>query len=140
MIDIEARLRRTFSSLAGNEALSDSLNEDSAAEMLRWGEGIAERFVRKTSDMDDDAADEFLLPYLRALRLLTRAMAKWTTETDEDVRLDWWNRIEQNARTLYGDHFILPGMNEFIAQIPKEASAAQAVALLRSLIDNGSRG
>ena len=63
MIDIEQRLRRTFSSMAGNESLADGVDEAAAADMLKWGEAIAEYFVRKTSEMEDEAAEEFLAAF-----------------------------------------------------------------------------
>ena len=110
MIDIEKRLRRTFSSMAANESLADGLTEDAASNMLKWGETIAKQFVLKTSTMEDDMADEFLAPYSSALRKMMRALGHWVVETDQEVRLEWWNRIEQNGKTLYGDRFVLPAL------------------------------
>jgi hypothetical protein len=136
MTDIEKRLRRTFSSLAGNEALAEGVDEDAAAEMLKWREAIAEHFVRKTSAMEDEMAEEFLSPYLRALRLMMRAVGSWVGEQDQAVRLDWWTRIGQNAKTLYGEQFSLPPMDEVMAQLGSEADAQQVVAFMRNLMDN----
>ena len=98
MIDIEKRLRRAFSSMAANESLADGLTEDAAASMLKWGEVIAEQLVLRTNQMEDSVADEFLAPYSSALRKMMRAIGHWVVETDETVRSEWWNRIEQMAR------------------------------------------
>lgn len=135
MIDIEQRLRRTFSSLAGNESLADGIDEAAAADMLKWGEAIAEYFVRKTGEMEDEAAEEFLAPYLRASRKLMHAIGSWAAEKDQAVRSEWWTRVEQNGKILYGDGLVLPPMNEVLAQTGAEASAQQTITGLKTLFD-----
>ena len=136
MIDIEKRLRRTFSSMAANESLADGLTEDAAASLLKWGETIAEQFVLKTSTMEDGAADEFLAPYSSALRKMMRAVGHWVVETDQTVRLEWWNRIEQNGKTLYGDRFVLPQMEIASSQLSPGADAQLTLAFIQKLIEN----
>jgi len=136
MIDIEKRLRRTFSSMAANESLADGLTEDAAADLLKWGETIAEQFVLKTSTMEDDMADEFLAPYSSALRKMMRALGYWVVETDQEARLEWWNRIEQNGKTLYGDRFMLPQMEAVLPQLPSGADDQAVLAFVQRLIEN----
>ena len=136
MIDLERRLRRTFSSMAANESLADALDEDAAAMMLKWGEVIARQFVLKTSAMEDEAAGEFLAPYSSALRKMMRAMGHWTVATDPDAREEWWNRIEQNGKTLYGDRFVLPAMKTVEAQLPSRANTKSAIAYIQKLVEN----
>lgn len=141
MIDIEQRLRRTFSSMAGNESLADGVDEDAAAEMLTWSEGLIEHFVRKTNEMEDEAADEFLAPYLRAARKMMRALGQWLNAEDQTVSSDLWIRIEQNGKILFGDGFVLPPMNDVRAQFGSDVNAQQMIAGLRTLFDNlGSKG
>ena len=135
MIDIEKRLRHTFSALAGNEALSDAGDEEAAAELLRWAEELAEDYVRQTSEMEDAAAQEFLAPYVRALRTLMRSVSGWAAESDQAVRSEWWARIEQSGRTIYGEQFALPAMEEVVAQLPSGADAGQSVIFLKKLIE-----
>src|SRR5262245_29787870 len=108
MIDLDQRLRRTFSGLAGNEALSDSPDENAAAEMLKWSEELARYFVLQTGDMEDAPAEKYLAPYMRALRMMIRAVSRWASESDPAIRSEWWTRIEQSAKTLYGEEFALP--------------------------------
>ncbi len=137
MIDMERRLRRTFSSMAANEALSEALDEESAAAMLKWGESIARQFVFKTSEMSDEvAAAEFLAPYSSALRRMMRSIGHWAAEKDPDTRLEWWNLIEQNGKTLYGDRFIFPTMEKALAQLPPDAGAQQMIAFAQKLVEN----
>ena len=136
MIDLERRLRRTFSSMAANEALAEALDEDSAAAMHKWGEVIARQFVLKTGEMADETADEFLAPYSSALRRMMRALGHWAVEKDPDARLEWWNLIEQNGKTLYGDRFILPTMEKALAQLPLDAGAEQAIVFAQKLVEN----
>ena len=135
MIDIEKRLRRTFSSMAANESLADGLAEDAAANLLKWGETIAEQFVLKTSTMEDDIAEEYLAPYASALRKMMRALGHWVVETDQEVRSEWWNRIEQNGKTLYGDRFVLPQMESVLSQLSSETDANTVLLFVQRLIE-----
>jgi hypothetical protein len=136
MIDIEKRLRRTFSSMAANESLADGLSEEAAASLLKWGETIAKQFVLKTSTMEDDMAEEYLAPYSSALRKMMRAMGHWVMETDQDAREEWWNRIEQNGKTLYGDGFVIPKMETVLSQLPAGADAQAVITFIQRLIEN----
>jgi len=136
MIDLERRLRRTFSSMAANESLADALDEEAASMMLKWGEVIARQFVLKTSAMEDEAAGEFLAPYSSALRKMMRAMGHWTVATDPDAREEWWNRIEQNGKTLYGDRFVLPAMQMVQSQLPPGADTKTLIAHIQKLVEN----
>jgi len=136
MIDIEKRLRRTYSSMAANESLADGLAEEAAASLLKWSETIAKQFVLKTNTMEDDVADEFLAPYSSALRKMMRAIAHWVVEADQTIRLEWWNRIEQNGKTLYGDRFVLPQMEAVLPQLPSEADSQAVVTFIQRLIEN----
>ena len=136
MIDLEQRLRRTFSSLAGNEALSSGPDEAAAAEMLQWSEELAKYYVMQTGEMEDAAAEEFLAPYLRALRTLMRAVSGWAAESDQAIRLEWWDRMEQSGKTLYGEGFALPAMDQVVTELPPEASTQQLVEFLRTVIEN----
>ena len=122
--------------MAANESLADALDEDSAATMLKWGEVIAKQFVLKTSEMEDDVAEDFLAPYSSALRKMMRAIGHWTVETDAEVRSEWWNRIEQNGKTLYGDSFVLPRMEIVLAQLPSDAAMQAVIVFIQKLIEN----
>ena len=135
MIDFEKRLRRTFSTMAAEESLEGALDQESAAAMLEWGEVIAKQFVLKTSQMDDPVADEYLAPYASALHKMMRAMGHWVVETDQDAREEWWNRIEQNGKTLYGDGFIIPKMEIASSQLPVGANTLSVIMFVQRLIE-----
>ena len=136
MIDLEQRLRRTYSGLAGNEALSDPPDENAAAEMLKWSEELAKYFVLQTGDMQDAPAEEYLAPYMRALRTMMRAVSGWASERDPAVRAEWWTRIEQSAKTLYGEGFTLPAMDEVLNSLPSDGGALETVVALKKVIEN----
>jgi len=121
--------------MAANESLADALDEDSAATMLKWGEVIAKQFVLKTSEMEDDVAEDFLAPYSSALRKMMRAIGHWAVETDQEARLEWWNRIEQNGKTLYSDNFVIPRMETVMAQLPSDATTQAVVEFIQKLIE-----
>lgn len=121
--------------MAANESLADGLTEEAAANMLSWAEAIAKQFVLKTSEMEDDVAEDFLAPYSSALRKMMRAVGHWTVETDHENRLEWWNRIEQNGKTLYGDNFLLPRMEVVLAQLPSDATMQAVITFIQKLIE-----
>lgn len=135
MIDIETRLKKTLSAMAGNEALSDSLEEEAAAEIFKWGQELAEYFVRQTGAMEDEEAEAFLVPRLAAVRKLLRAVGGWAAESDAAIRQEWWTRIEQTGRSLYGEKFSLPPINTVLGGFPGDAGHRQVISQLRNLID-----
>jgi hypothetical protein len=122
--------------MAANESLADALDGEAAATMLKWGEVIAKQFVLKTSEMEDVVAEEFLAPYSSALRRMMRAIGHWAVETDQAARLEWWNRIEQNGKTLYSDNFVIPRMEIVVAQLPSGADTQTVIAFIQKLIEN----
>jgi hypothetical protein len=136
MFDIQERLRKAFSALAGNEALSSVADENAAADLLKWSEEIAEALVRETGEMEEAEAEEFLSPYMRALRTLMRSVGRWLEEQDSAVRVQWWARMEQAGKTLYGDAFGLPPMEAALAQLPTDASPQQVIALIKSIFES----
>jgi hypothetical protein len=136
MTDLDQRLRKMFSRMASNESLADVLDEPLATEIIQWGEGIAGQFVLRTRSMDDKEASEYLAPYFSALRKMMRALGHWSVQTDPDERLESWNRIEQNGKTLYGDRFMLPQMEIVLADLPADADVQQRTDFVRNLIEN----
>jgi hypothetical protein len=135
-MDLEQRLRRTFSRMAASESVADVLDKHAAADLIKWGEGIAGQFVLKTMAMDDVTANEYLAPYFSALQKMMRAIGHWVVETDPVPRFEWWNRIEQNGKTLYGDRFMLPKMEAVLAGLPVDAGVEQKIGFVRNLIEN----
>lgn len=135
MADLEKRLRRAFSIMAAEESLADGLDKAASATMLDWADVIAKQFVLKTSQMEDGVADEYLAPYASALHKMMRAIGYWALETDQDAREEWWNRIEQNGKTLYTDHFILPRMDVALSRLSTDADTQTAIRFAQRLIE-----
>jgi uncharacterized protein (DUF2336 family) len=144
MSELEERFHRVMGSMSGNESLAASLDEDAASELLSWGEVAAKKIVDETNGMDDDAAEEYMTPRLRALRLMLRAVARWVGEAkslDADSRTALWNRIDDQVRILFGESFALPSMDQALAQLTPDADQRQTIAWLKIYIeDKGSRG
>jgi len=144
MSELEDRLHRVMGSMVGNESLVASLDEDAAGELLSWGKFAAKRIVADTDGMNDDIADEQMAPRLRALRLMMRAVGRWVGEAqslDEESRLALWKRVGDQAKTLFGDSFDFPSMDDVLANLPSDANAAQVVAWLMTFIeDKGIKG
>ena len=135
MIDLEKRLRRAFSIMAAEESLAEGLDKATAMAMLDWADVIAKQLVLKTSQMEDAVAEEYLAPYSSALHKMMRALGHWALETDYDAREEWWNRIEQNGKTLYTDSFILPHMDAVVSRLPTGVDAQAAIAFVQRLIE-----
>jgi hypothetical protein len=66
---------------------------------------------------------------------MMRAIGHWAAKTDESARREWWNLIEQNGKTLYGDGFILPKMDVVQAQVPAGTEREQVVILIQNLVE-----
>ena len=138
MNDLEERFKRALGTIAGNESLAESLEESAANELLSWGQSTIKTIVDETDGLNDDAAEEHMAPRLRALRLLMRAMGRWTGEAntlDAGSRLTLWNRVGEQAQIIFGESFVLPSMDEVLAQLPTDANAQQVVMWLKTLFD-----
>ena len=121
--------------MAAEESLEGALDQVSATAMLEWGEVIAKQFVLKASQMEDAVADEYLAPYASALHKMMRAMGHWVVETDQDAREEWWNRIEQNGKTLYGDGFVIPKMEIILSRLPAGTNTQSVIDFIQRLIE-----
>jgi len=138
MSDLEKRYHSAMGSIIGNESLAASLNNDAADELLSWGKIAVKRIVDETDGMDDEVAEEQMMPRLRALRLLMRSVGRWVGEAgslDDESRLALWNRAGDQARVLFGDSFVLPPMDEVLAQLPADANASQVIVWLKKIIE-----
>jgi hypothetical protein len=140
MSDLEKRFQRVMGGMVGNEALTESLDENAAGELFAWGEAIVKDVVAETDGWDDFAADEHIAPRLRALRLMMRALARWAGEVDsleEEARLALWTRAEEQGRVLFGESFALPAMQGTTAQIQPGADPQQEIARLIAIVNAG---
>jgi len=139
MSELEKRLNQVLGGMNSNESLAASLDEDAASELSSWGQAATKGIVDETDGMDDDLAEEHMAPRLRALRLLLRAVGRWTGEAeilDAESRLALWNRVGEQARVLFGESFVLPEMDEVLGQLPSDANAQQVVLWLKTLFED----
>jgi len=135
MADLQKRKELAFGSMAAIESLEDVTDGAITEQLLRWGATIAEQFVLKTWDMEDQVALEYLAPYAGALNKMMRAMGQWVVEKYYEAQLEWWNRIEQNGKTLYTDRFILPSMDSVTMQT-SHATKRERLDFVTKLVEN----
>lgn len=138
MSNLDERYQRVMINMAGNEALAEALDENAASELFSWGEKAVKSIVDQTDGLDDAAAEELMAPRMRALRLMMRAVSRWVgerNELDAESTLFFWNRIGEQARTVFGESVVLPPMEEAVMQMPAGANAQQVVAWLKNYID-----
>ncbi|HSQ39487.1 MAG TPA: hypothetical protein VLM78_04955 [Anaerolineales bacterium] len=141
MTDLEKRLHQAMGSMIGNESLAASLDEDAAGDLFSWGEATAKWLVEGTDGMDDAAAEEYLVPRLLALRLMMRAIGRLAGELgslDAEARVALWDRLGSQARELFWESYILPPMDEIIAELPN-AAAREIVMRLTTLFNEPKR-
>ena len=139
MSELKKRFDQVMGGMTGNESLAASLDENAAGELFSWGQATVKSIVNETDGMDDNTAEDHMAPRLRALRLMMRAVGRWTGEAntlDAEARLALWERVREQARVLFGESFALPAMDEVLAQLPPDASAQQVVMWLKTLFDD----
>ncbi|NWG33612.1 MAG: hypothetical protein HXY42_04155 [Chloroflexi bacterium] len=144
MSELDKRFHRIMGGLIGNETFGASLEEEAANQLLAWGESETKKIVQQTIGMDEETAEAYLAPRLRALRLMLRAFGRWVGETnilDDDARLTLWNLAEEQAKVLFGESFSLPRMEEATAQLQSGERADKTIAWLKRFIEeNRFRG
>ena len=47
-----------------------------------------------------------------------------------------WNWVGEQARVLFGESFVLPDMDEVLAQLPSDANTQQVVMWLKNLFED----
>jgi len=139
MSELKKRFDQVMGGMTGNESLAASLDESAAGELFSWGQATVKSIVDETDGMDDNTAEDHMAPRLRALRLIMRAVGRWTGEAntlDAEARLALWERVREQARVLFGESFVLPAMDEVLAQLSPDASAQEVVMWLKTLFDD----
>ena len=139
MSELKKRFDQVIGGMIGNESLAASLDESAAGELFSWGQATVKSIVDETDGMDDNTAEDHMAPRLRALRLIMRAVGRWTGEAntlDAEARLALWERVREQARVLFGESFVLPAMDEVLAQLSPDASAQEVVMWLKTLFDD----
>ena len=103
---IESRVSKVAESILENEALTSNLDDDAADQFLNWAISKGEMIARSTIGLDDILAEEAMYPRLKALRRIARYIGQWVTGSGEPR--DLVEKIIEQARLIYGEEFVEP--------------------------------
>jgi len=103
---IESRVSKVAESILENEALTSNLDDDAADQFLNWAISKGEMIARSTIGLDDILAEEVMYPRLKALRRIARYIGQWVTGSGEPR--DLVEKIIEQARLIYGEEFDEP--------------------------------
>jgi hypothetical protein len=122
MADIGSRAERIVDEMAGNEALLEMLETEAATEMLNWGIEMATSLVKSTEGLDEAAAEQELLPRLKAVRQVMRSVGNWAAGkyVDPASRVQLRDKLLENFKVIFGEEAPLPSpekMDELLNQV-----------------------
>src|SRR6266542_2046378 len=122
MAEIGARAHRVIDEIMGNEALLEMLETEAATEMLNWGIAMATSLVERTGGLDDAAAEQALMPRLRAVRQSMRTIGNWAAGKylDPESRVEMRDKLLEQFRAILGDDVHLPStekMDELLIEV-----------------------
>src|SRR5215217_5996107 len=125
MADLNTRMERVVEEIAGNEALLEMLDTESAREMLNWGVATATSMITRTRDLDDFTADLAILPRLKAIRQSMRSIGNWSAGKyiNPEDRIQLREKLLANFRTIFGERRELPSarqMDEVLRQVDEK--------------------
>lgn len=141
MVDINSRVQRVIEEMLGNEALLEMLETEAASEMLNWGTAMATSLVKKTSDLDDFAANLAILPRLKALRQSMRSIGNWAVGKyiDPESRVELRDKMLERFRVIFGENARLPSieqLDELLNQVDnKNNTPYQLILKLKQLLE-----
>ena len=141
MPDLNARMERVIEEMAGNEALLQMLDTESATEMLNWGIATAKSMIRKTMELDDFTAELAILPRLKAIRQSMRSIGNWAAGKygDPKDRLELRDKLLGHFRTIFGERRELPSarqLDDLLRQADdKDQTPRQLILKLQDLLE-----
>jgi len=142
MADLNTRMQRVVEEIAGNEALLEMLDTESAREMLNWGVATATSMITRTRDLDDFTADLALLPRLKAIRQSMRSIGNWAAGkyADPVSRVQLRDKLLGHFQTIFGDDSRLPStekMDEVLNQVDDKSHTPHELILkLREILES----
>ena len=142
MSDIDSRIQRAAAELTGNESLLSMLETDAADAMLAWGINMSTAIVGGTNEMDDPAAEKWLMPRLKAVRSSMKAIGYWAVGkySEGESRVQLRDTLLEQFRIMLGDDAILPAADELDALLSQvddaENTPHQLVQKIIELIEN----
>lgn len=144
MVEIGARVQRAIEELTGNEALLEMLDTEAATEMLDWGIEMATSLVKRTKGMDEAAAEQLLLPRLKAVRQTMRSVGNWAAGkyVDSESRAPLRDKLLDNFKLILGEEARLPSrekMDELLNQVDDtNNSPHQLILMLKQSLEEPS--
>ena len=135
MADIGSRVERIVDEMAGNEALLEMLETEAATEMLNWGIEMATSLVKSTEGLDEAAAEQELLPRLKAVRQVMRSVGNWAAGkyVDPASRVQLRDKLLENFKVIFGAEAPLPSperMDELLNQVDDTNNAPHQLILM----------
>ncbi|MCB2178902.1 hypothetical protein KQH61_05760 [bacterium] len=135
---IEKRLQREVEGLYGNEAFTGDLDDTSAKELLKWAETRVRKIVLKTTEMDDEQAEVFMYPQLKALRRMARFINR--ALSSEAPNEDWVEKVLTQARVVYGDSYSEPDRLKLQTLLSNWANGTEVIQALKHSIEGEENG
>lgn len=101
------RINRAAESLLDNETLTADLDDAIAQSLIDWGLACSQSIATATRGLDDQAAETYISPKLRAVRLLMRQVNQWVArsgEMDEQTSAASLRELIELAASIYPDY------------------------------------
>ena len=141
MADIGSRVERIVDEMAGNEALLEMLETEAATEMLNWGIEKAASLVKSTEGLDQAAAEQELLPRLKAVRQVMRSVGNWAAGkyVDPASRVQLRDKLLENFKVIFGEEAPLASpekMDKLLNQVDdRNYTPHQLILKLKHLLE-----
>lgn len=140
--NVELRQRMAAESLLDNESLREGLDEAAAKPFLDFGIRLAKSIAAGTAGMDDEQAEEFTYPRLKALRKMLGALKDFCRADGFSPRREALDALLEQARVVYGDGFAPPSgwALGWLALLPG-GNSVEMIGKIQSLVEKpGEQG
>ena len=144
MVEIGARLQRVTEEIMGNESLLEMLETDAATELLDWGLETASELVEETKGMDEAAAEQLLVPRLKAVRQTMRLVGNWAAGkyVEPASRVQLRDSLLGHFKVIFGGAAHLPSaeeMDELLSQVDDHNKTPhELIKKLKRLLEESS--
>ncbi len=141
MDNFPEREKMTIESLLENESLTAGLNEHVAKIVLDWGIEMTLAILRRTKDLEEQAAEETTYSQQKAVRRLMRDMSRLLVALpylNTDDMMPLLNKLVGYGEKIFGPNYIPPTPEERVDLATKLTSLRdeplQAAARLRQTL------
>lgn len=142
-MDLDKRRQMAAESILENESLREGLDDDAGNALLDWGITRAKQIAGETAAIEDDeAANEFAYPRMRALRRILRDVVSLCTEEEIDParQAELLQEIADQVPIVYGPLAPHPETDSWISfmSAPAENNAQKIIGFRTLLEENAS--